>query len=80
MRAVHSKGTVTYQFRGDLKTEISKCEKELEKLQNSSERAFIIWQYDKAKKERDSYERRINDLKNFIRLARQKIENKEVEE
>lgn len=80
MRATRSKGAVTYHFRGDLKTEISKCEKELEKLRNSSERSFIVWQYDKAKKERDSYERRIDDLENFIRLARQKIENKEAEE
>lgn len=80
MRAIHGKGYVTYRFSGDLNTEINKCEKELVKLQNSSERTFIMWQYNKAKKERDSYERRIDDLKGFVRMARQKIENGEMEE
>lgn len=75
MTAKHNKnGSVTYSFRGDLGECIRKAQKELEQKVNSDERKLLKWQYEKAKKAHETYERRIDDLKGFVRLALEELE------
>ena len=40
---------------------------------------FLKWQYDNAKKALDSYNRRVRDLKDFIRLGKEELEKREQE-
>ena len=41
--------------------------------------AFLKWQYDNAKKALGSYNRRVRDLKDFIRLGKEELEKREQE-
>ena len=41
--------------------------------------AFLKWQYDNARKALDSYNRRVEDLKDFIRLGKEELEKREQE-
>ena len=50
--------------------------KELDKKVQSQERVFLQWQFEKAKKARDTYEKRIEDLQGFIRLAEKELAGK----
>lgn len=80
MRAKHQKsGKVTYTFSGDLAESIQKARKELRQKEDSEERSFLKWQYEKAKKTYENYERRIEDLKGFIRLGTEELERKRIE-
>ena len=41
---------------------------------------FLKWQYDNAKKALETYNRRLKDLHDFIRLGKEELEKKEKEE
>lgn len=80
MRAKHQKsGKVTYTFSGDLAESIQKARKELRQKEESEERNFLKWQYEKAKKAYETYERRIDDLQGFIRLGTEELERRRIE-
>lgn len=68
-------GTVTrtFYYSGDLEKCIEDAKKELEKKRVSQERVFLRWQAEKANAALDRYESRINDLRDFIRLAIQEL-------
>lgn len=77
--AKHKNGRTSFTYRGDLQECIDKAEKELETKQGSQERVFLMWQYERAKKALDTYNRRIEDLKSFIPLAKEELERKKQE-
>lgn len=72
--AKHKKGNTSFTYRGDLRECIEKAEKELEKKQGGQEGVFLLWQYERAKKALDTYNRRIADLKDFIEAAKRELE------
>lgn len=76
MRAVHKKSGTTFKFTGDLKEAIEKAEKELKEKEGTTQWLFLKWQYDNAKKALDSYNRRVKDLKDFIRLGNEELEKR----
>lgn len=65
-----------FTYKGDLEKAMKQAEKELREKANSQKRVFLEWQYKKTQKERDAYEQRIEDLKDFIELAKEKLEEK----
>lgn len=77
--AKHKNGRVSFTYRGDLQECIDKAEKELEAKQGSQERVFLTWQYERAKKALDTCNRRIEDLKSFISLAKEELEREKKE-
>lgn len=80
MTAKHQKsGKVIYSFSGDLEECIQKARKELRQKEDSEERTFLRWQHEKAKKAHETYERRIEDLKGFIRLGTEELEKRRIE-
>lgn len=79
MRAVHKKNETTFKFSGDLKEAIEKAEKELKEKEGTTQWLFLKWQYDNAKKALGSYNRRVGDLKDFIRLGKEELEKREQE-
>ena len=80
MRAVHKKSGTTFKFTGDLKEAIEKAEKELKEKEGTTQWLFLKCQYDNAKKALDSYNRRVKDLKDFIRLGNEELEKRNTEE
>ena len=66
MRAVHKKDGTTFKFSGDLR--------------GTERHTFLKWQYDNAKKALETYNRRLKDLHDFIRLGKEELEKKEKEE
>ena len=80
MRAVHKKDGTTFKFTGDLKKAIEKAEKELEEKDGTMKWLFLKWQYDNAKKALETYERRVKDLHDFIKLGKEELEKREKEE
>lgn len=79
MRAVHKKSGTTFKFTGDLKEAVEKAEKELKEKDGTTQWLFLKWQYDNAKKELDSYNRRLSDLRDFIRLGKEELEKRKQE-
>ena len=77
--AKHKNGRVSFTYSGDLQECIDKAEKELEAKQGSQEQVFLTWQYERAKKALNTYNRRIADLKDFIPLAKEELERKKQE-
>ena len=73
MRVKRTKASTKYTYSGDLEKELEKAKTELEKKKGSQERVFILWQYQKAKKAYEDYERRIDDLEGFIHAAEEHI-------
>lgn len=80
MRAVHKKNGTTFKFTGDLKEAVEKAEKELKEKDGTTKWLFLKWQYENAKKALDSYNRRLRDLRDFIRLGKEELEKKKQEE
>ena len=72
--AKHINGQVSFTYSGDLRECIDRAEKELKKKQESQEGVFLSWQYERAKKILDNYNRRIYDLENFIAIAKEELE------
>ena len=70
MRAVHKKNGTTFKYSGDLKETIEKAEKELKEKDGTTQWLFLKWQYDNARKAFEKYNRRLEDLKDFIKLAK----------
>jgi len=70
MRAVHKKNGTTFKYSGDLKETIEKAEKELKEKEGTTQWLFLKWQYDNARKAFEKYNRRLEDLKDFIKLAK----------
>lgn len=56
----------TFIYTGDLAEAVEKAKEELKKKKESQERAFLLWQYERAKKAYLAYEQRIDDLNGFI--------------
>ena len=79
MRAVHKKNGTTFKFTGDLKEAVEKAEKELKEKDGTTQWIFLKWQYDNAKKALDTYNRRLSDLRDFIRLGKEELENRKQE-
>ena len=52
--------------------------KELRQKEDSEERTFLRWQYEKAKKPYETYERRITDLQGFIKLGTEELEKRRI--
>ena len=77
MRVKRNKNGVVYSFTGELQDALEAARKELDKKVQSQERVFLQWQFEKAKKARDIYEKRIEDLQGFIRLAEKELAGKE---
>ncbi len=74
MRVKRTKKGTNYSYSGDLEQEIEKAKAEYKEKETSQERIFLLWQYQKAKRAREKYEQRIADLKNFVKLAEEKLE------
>lgn len=79
MRAVHKKSGTTFKFTGDLKEAVEKAEKELKEKDGTTQWLFLKWQYDNAKKALDSYNRRLSDLRDFIKLGKEELEKRKQE-
>lgn len=80
MTAKHRKsGKVIYSISGDLEECIKKARKELRQKEDSEERTFLRWQYERAKKAHENYERRIKDLQGFIKLGTEELEKRRLE-
>ena len=79
MRAVHKKNGTTFKFTGDLKEAVEKAEKELKEKDGTTQWLFLKWQYDNAKKALDTYNRRLSDLRDFIRLGKEELEKRKQE-
>jgi len=77
MKALHKKTETTFRYTGDLKETIKKAEKELKEKSGSQHWLFLKWQYDNAKKAFDSYNRRIKDLNDFIKLGEEELKKRE---
>lgn len=77
MRAVHKKNETTFKYSGDLKENIEKAEKELKEKEGTTQWLFLKWQYDNARKALEKYNRRVRDLKDFIKLAKEELEKRE---
>ena len=77
MRVKRNKNGVVFSFTGELQDALEAARKELDKKIQSQERVFLQWQFEKAKKARDIYEKRIEDLQGFIRLAEKELAGKE---
>lgn len=77
MRVKRNKNGVVFSFTGELQDALEAARKELDKKIQSQERVFLQWQFEKAKKARDTYEKRIEDLQGFIRLAEKELAGKE---
>lgn len=75
--AKHKKDSITYSFRGDLQECIDKAEKELKAKQGGQEGMFLLWQYQRAKKALETHDRRIEDLKGFIKTAKEELKKRE---
>ena len=80
MTAKHTKKGTQFTYRGDLQECIEKAEKELCEKENSTQWLFLKWQHDNAKKALDAYNRRVRDLKDFIRLGKEELEKRKAEE
>lgn len=76
MRVKRNKNGVVFSFTGELQDALEAARKELDKKIQSQERVFLQWQFEKAKKARDTYEKRIEDLQGFIRLAEKELAGK----
>lgn len=80
MQKVKTKnGGVTFHYIGDLQKELDKARAELERKQGSKKQEFLTWQYQKAKKELETFNQRITDLTDFIRLAEEKLKEQNTE-
>lgn len=77
MRAKKTKNGTTFTYSGDLKDAIVAAERELSEKANSQKRVFLKWQRDDAVKAQENYEKRIADLKDFIRLAKEELKKSE---
>lgn len=77
MRAVHKKNGTTFKYSGDLKETIEKAEKELKEKDGTTQWLFLKWQYDNARKAFEKYNRRLEDLKDFIKLAKEELAKRE---
>ena len=77
IRAVHKKNGTTFKYSGDLKETIEKAEKELKEKEGTTQWLFLKWQYDNARKAFEKYNRRLEDLKDFIKLAKEELAKKE---
>ncbi len=64
-------------YTGDLQEAINKAKRELnKKLKDGAvQRAHLEWAYERARKELTAWDNRIDDLKMFIRVAEQQLEN-----
>ena len=62
---------------GDLKETIEKAEKELKEKEGTTQWLFLKWQYDNARKAFEKYNRRLEDLKDFIKLAKEELAKRE---
>lgn len=80
MTTKRTKNKITYQFTGSLEAAERNAKEELKQKSESQERVFLKWQYDKAKKAYEAYERRIADLKGFINLVEERQKEAEVAE
>lgn len=67
----------TFVYSGDLQTSVEEARKELEKKATSQERLFLKWQFERAKKSYETYERRISDLSEFISLGEAEMKKRE---
>lgn len=76
MRAVHKKNGTTFKYSGDLKETIEKAEKELKEKEGTTQWLFLKWQYDNARKAFEKYNRRLEDLKDFIKLAKKNLQKR----
>lgn len=77
IRAVHKKNGTTFKYSGDLKETIEKAEKELKEKEGTTQWLFLKWQYDNARKAFEKYNRRLEDLKDFIKLAKEELAKRE---
>ena len=73
MTVKRTKNKRVFSYSGDLDKAIEGAKKELEKKVSSQERVFLLWQYQKAQKAHETYERRIRDLESFIDLAEEEL-------
>ena len=71
-RCIKKNGT-TFKYSGDLKETIEKAEKELKEKEGTTQWLFLKWQYDNARKAFEKYNRRLEDLKDFIKLAKEEL-------
>ena len=52
-------------------------EKELKEKEGTTQWLFLKWQYDNARKAFEKYNRRLEDLKDFIKLAKEELAKRE---
>lgn len=64
-------GSISYSYSGDLEKEVQKCKTELGRIEKLL--PFLEFSWNEAKKAYESKLRRSNDLKSFIRLAEEKM-------
>ena len=78
IKAKKSKGGgTTFTFSGELSDAIETAERELREKENSQKRVFLKWQRDNAVKAYENYEKRIDDLRDFIPLAKKELKKRQ---
>lgn len=74
----HTKKSTKFTYSGDLQAAIDKAENELkEKQSDMTKRSFLLWNYQRAKKELEAWDRRILDLREFIGAAKAELKRQE---
>lgn len=74
----HKKGSRSFTYTGDLRAAIKKAENELENKQmDTTKRLFLVWNWERAKKELEAWDRRIDDLRAFISVANVELKKQE---
>ncbi|MBC2369713.1 hypothetical protein HBP99_13785 [Listeria booriae] len=71
MRLKKRKDGGTYVYTGDLRKEIIKCEKELKKIE--TDLPYLKFASEQAQKPYEQKKKRLADLKDFISLAKEKL-------
>lgn len=67
-----------FMYKGDLNEEIRKCKKQLATLEK--ELPYYQWILESAQYDYNTRKKKIDNLKEFIRLATEKLENPDKEE
>ena len=77
IHALREKIAIEKAKRVKTKAGILMAEKELKEKEGTTQWLFLKWQYDNARKAFEKYNRRLEDLKDFIKLAKEELAKRE---
>lgn len=78
MRTKKDNGRIVYSYTGSLESAIKKSESELKHINQYYD--YYEWQYNDAKRKFEAKKKRRDDLIEFIRLAKEKLETQNNQE